>query len=173
VAATLAAPPFESESVVDRAALLRSLSGDPVSLGIIGALGLGAVAAMVFAGIGFLVSATVSVSERVGEFALLRALGLSGRQLAVWLSLESAFLLFIGLLAGSALGVLLAWLVLPFATLTQTGAPPVPQPTVVVPWQAVVPAWILAVVLLVVTIVIVRRQLPAVRISGVLRARDE
>jgi hypothetical protein len=173
VAATLAAPPFESESVVDREALLRALSGDPVSLGIIGALGLGAVAAMVFAGIGFLVSATVSVSERVGEFALLRALGLSGRQLAVWLSLESAFLLFVGLLAGSALGVLLAWLVLPFATLTQTGAPPVPQPTVVVPWQAVVPAWILAVVLLVVTIVIVRRQLPAVRISGVLRARDE
>jgi hypothetical protein len=91
----------------------------------------------------------------------------------VWLSVESAFLLFVGLLAGSGLGVLLAWLVLPFATLTQTGAPAVPSPTVVVPWQAIVPTWLLAVVLLAVTVVIVRRQLPAVRISGVLRARDE
>jgi hypothetical protein len=169
----LDAAPFENQEVVDRVAVARSLSTDPVSLGLIGALGLGSVAAMVFAAIGFIVSATVSTSERVGEFALLRALGLSGRQLAVWLSVESAFLLFVGLLAGSALGVLMAWLVLPFATLTETGLPAIPSPVVVVPWQAIAPTWALAVVLLAVTILIVRRQLPSVRISGVLRARDE
>jgi hypothetical protein len=173
VAARLAEPPFESEAIVDRAAIARSLTTDPVSLGLIGALGLGAVAAMVFAAIGFVVSATVSTSERVGEFALLRALGLSGRQLAVWLSLESAVLLFVGLAAGSALGVLLAWLVLPFATVTETGVAAVPGPIVVVPWQAVAPTIVLAVGLLLVTVLLVRRQVPSVRISGVLRARDE
>jgi hypothetical protein len=62
--------------------------------------------------------------------------------------------------------------VLPFATLTGTGAPAVPGAIVVVPWQAIVPTWLLAVVLLGVTILIVRRQLPSVRISGVLRARE-
>jgi hypothetical protein len=173
VAARLAELPFESEAIIDRAAIARSLTTDPVSLGLIGALGLGSVAAMVFAAIGFVVSATVSTSERVGEFALLRALGLSGRQLAVWLSLESAVLLFVGLAAGSALGVLLAWLVLPFATVTETGVPAVPGPIVVVPWQAIAPTVVLAIGLLLVTVFLVRRQVPSVRISGVLRARDE
>jgi len=173
VVAALGAGPYEADAITGRTALAQSLTSEPVSLGVIGVLGLGAVAALVFAGIGFVVSATVSTAERVGEFALLRALGLSTRQLSVWLSVESAFLLVVGLLAGSALGLLLAWLVLPFATLTDTGAVPVPTPTVVVPWQAIAPTWVMAVVLLAVTVLIVRRQLPAMRISGVLRGRDE
>jgi hypothetical protein len=173
VVAALGAGPYAADRITARAALARTLSTEPVSLGVIGVLGLGAIAALVFAGIGFVVSATVSTAERVGEFALLRALGLSGRQLSVWLSLESAFLLVVGLVAGSLLGLLLAWLVLPFATLTETGALPVPTPVVVVPWQAIAPTWALAVALLLVTVVIVRRQLPAMKISGVLRGRDE
>jgi FtsX-like permease family len=173
VVAALGAGNYGADAITGRAALTQALSTEPVSLGVIGVLGLGAVAALVFAGIGFVVSATVSTAERVGEFALLRALGLSTRQLSVWLSVESAFLLVVGLLAGSALGLLLAWLVLPFATLTDTGAVPVPTPIVVVPWQAIAPTWVMAVVLLAVTVLVVRRQLPAMRISGVLRGRDE
>jgi hypothetical protein len=173
VADAVRGSPIAASLVIDRATLGESLATDPVSLGIIGALGLGAVAALVFAAIGFIVSATVSTTERMGEFALLQALGLSGRQLVVWLSLESAFLLGIGLLAGVALGLLLAWLVLPFATLTATGAAAVPAPVVVVPWAAILPASLLAAVLLAVTMLVVRRQLPSVSLSGVLRARDE
>lgn len=171
VLAELRAPAREAAKVIGRDELTRTLSTDPVPLGLIGVLGLGSIAAMVFAGIGFLVSSTVSTSERLGEFALLRALGLSNRQLALWLSIESVFLLVIGLLAGSLLGGLLAWLVLPFATLTQTGAPPVPAPAVIVPWQAVIPLDVGAVVLFVLSVWLVRRQLPDVRISGVLRGR--
>ena len=172
VVAALARPPNSAGEVVGRTALAESLAGDPVSLGVIGVLGLGSLAAMVFAAIGFVVSATVSTSERIGEFALLRALGLSSSQLSVWLSLESAFLLGIGLVAGAGLGVLLAWLVLPFATLTSTGAAPVPTPVVVVPWQALLPLAAVVAGLLVVTIVVVRRQVPATEISAVLRVRD-
>jgi ABC-type antimicrobial peptide transport system permease subunit len=150
-----------------------ALARDPVPLGVIGVLGLGSFAAMTFAAVGFVVSATVSTTERLGEFALLRALGLSARELAVWLSLENVFLLAVGLLAGTGLGLLLAWLVLPFATLTQTGAAPVPTPVVVVPIDGIVPPYVLALVLFAITVVIVRRQLPAIRISDVLRGRDE
>jgi predicted lysophospholipase L1 biosynthesis ABC-type transport system permease subunit len=159
-----------AQSVIGRDELARSLATDPVPLGLIGVLGLGSLAAMLFAGIGFLVSSTVSTSERIGEFALLRALGLSAGQLSLWLSIESVFLLAVGLLAGSLLGLLLAWLVLPFATLTQTGAAPIPPPVVVVPWEAIVPVYVAAIVLFVLSIWLVRRQLPDVRISGVLRA---
>jgi len=163
-------PSASARSVIGRDELARDLSTDPVPLGLIGILGLGSLAAMLFAGIGFLVSSTVSTSQRLAEFALLRALGLSTGQLALWLSIESIFLLVVGLVAGSVLGLVLAWLVLPFATLTQTGAAPIPAPVVVVPWEAIVPVYLAAVVLFVVSIWLVRRQLPDIRISGVLRA---
>ncbi len=168
---TLRKPASEAGQVVGRDELTARLSTDPVPLGLIGVLGLGSIAAMLFAGIGFLVSSTVTTSERLGEFALLRAIGLSNRQLALWLSIESVFLLVVGLIAGSLLGVALAWLVLPFATLTQTGVPPVPAPAVVVPWQAVVPLYAGAFVLFLLSVWLVRRQMADVRITGVLRGR--
>ena len=86
-------------------------------------------------------TATVSANERLGEFALLRALGLSMRQLSWWLSIESLFLLIVGLVAGAILGAVLAWLVLPFTTLTQTGAEPVPAPAVVMPLGILLPVY--------------------------------
>jgi hypothetical protein len=166
-------PSASARAVIGRDELATNLATDPVPLGLIGVLGLGSLAAMLFAGIGFLVSSTVSTSERLGEFALLRALGLSGGQLALWLSIESVFLLVVGLAAGSLLGLVLAWLVLPFATLTQTGIAPVPAPIVVVPWEAIVPVYLAAVVLFVLSTWLVRRQLPDVRIGGVLRAGQD
>jgi hypothetical protein len=172
VAATLARPPFEAAQVVGRDALTVALATDPVPLGVIGVLGLGSIAAMAFAAIGFVVSASVSTDERRGEFALLRALGLSNRQLSLWLALENTFLLVIGLVLGSALGLLLAWLVLPFVTVTGTGAAAVPAPVIVIPWAAIAPIWVLAGLLLLVTVVAVRRQLPSAAIGGVLRAGD-
>ena len=140
---------------------------------VIGILGLGSIAALVFAAIGFLVTTTVSTQERLGEFALLKALGLAPRQLFRWLTLESIALLVVGLLAGVLLGIVLAWLTLPFATLTATGEPPVPAPVVVVPLDALLPTLVLAVFLVVASMVLVRRLVPAARTSAVLRAKDE
>ena len=165
--------PLAAVDVIGRASLTRSLASDPISLGIIGALGLGALAALAFASIGFIVSATVSTSERVTEFAILRALGLSARELSAWVSLENAFLLVFGLVAGSFLGILLAWLVLPFATLTETGAVAVPSPEVVVPLEAIAPLYLAALVLFAVTVVIVTRQVRRAGITTVLRSGEE
>ncbi|MFL5725290.1 MAG: FtsX-like permease family protein [Chloroflexota bacterium] len=165
--------PVAAIEVVGRASLTRDLASDPVSLGIIGALGLGALAALAFASIGFIVSATVTSSERIGEFAILRALGLSGRELSAWVSFENAFLLIFGLLAGTVLGIVLAWLVLPFATLTETGAAAVPTPQIVVPWAAMVPLYAAAAVLFLVTVLIVSRQVRRAGISTVLRSGDD
>jgi hypothetical protein len=164
--------PTTAEDVIGRIELAAELSSDPIGLGVIGALGLGTAAALVFAAIGFLVSAASSATERFGEFALLRALGLSGRDLSTWLTLENAFLLAVGLVAGSAVGLVLAWVVLPVSTLTDTGAPTVPPAAVVIPWQDYAPIWLLAGLLLVLSVVVVTRTIRAVRISSVLRARD-
>ncbi len=168
----LRATPQLAATTVDRASLEASLAISPLPLAIIGALLLGSVAALVFAALGLVVSAAVSTGERLGEFALLRALGLSARQLSAWLSLENAFLLGVGLVAGSALGLVLAWLVLPLVTLSPTGDAVVPAVSVVVPWPALVPIYLLSAGLLILIVVVVRRELLRLRVSDVLRARD-
>jgi hypothetical protein len=172
-AAGVANGPDPAATVTTRAGVERGLRTDPVALGVIGLLGLGSLAAMAFAAIGFVVNATVSTAEREGELALLRALGLSGGQLSAWLSLEHAFLLVAGLGGGIGLGVLLAWLVLPFSTLTTTGEPAVPTPVVVVPPEGLLPIAVLALLVFVVTLLVLRRQLLGLRIGNALRARDE
>ena len=160
-------------TVLSRPSREQSLLTDPVPLGVIGVLGLGSVAAMLFAAIGFVVAATISTRERLGEFALLRALGLSARELSGWLWLENAFLLVIGTGGGLALGALLAYVVLPVSTLTANGAPAIPSPIVELPLTAMAPVLVVAIIVFVLTILVLRRQLLQVRVGDVLRGRDE
>ena len=173
VASAVLAGPDRDATIVTAAAREEALLADPIPRGVIGVLGLGSWAALIFAAIGFIVSATVSTRERLGEFALLRALGLSGRQLSIWLALEHAFLLVTGIVAGIGLGVLLAWLVLPFATLTTTGAAVVPPPIVVIPWPSLLPIVLAAAIVLAASLLVLRGQLLGIRIGDVLRGQDE
>ena len=137
VAQVLRAPPYSSAEVVDRVGMTDRLTRDPVALGISGALSLGFVAAGVFAVLGFAVSAAVSTSERTTEFAVLRSLGLSSRQLSGWLALEGGITVLLSLVGGIVLGGLVAWLVLPFVSLAGEGGRPFPEVVVELPWEAV------------------------------------
>ena len=137
VARLLRAPPFSSAEVADRAGIADRLTRDPVALGISGALSLGFVAAAVFAVVGFAVSAAVSTAERTTEFAVLRSLGLSDRQLSAWLALEGGIVAALALAGGIVLGALVAWLVLPYVSLAGEGGRPFPEVVVELPWQAV------------------------------------
>jgi hypothetical protein len=138
VLASLETPPLNSFATEGVQELVDELVSDPVALGTIGALTVGFVAAAVFAAVGFAVSATVSARERLVEFALLRALGLSPRQLGSWLVLEQGALVVASLALGTAVGVLLTAVILPLITLTQSGGPAVPDVIVVYPWRTVV-----------------------------------
>jgi hypothetical protein len=173
VMAALTQPVYSAGRIVGREATAQSLTADPVALGLLGALTLGAFAAAAFAAIGFVVSAVAAARERLEEFALLRALGLSGSQLVVWQSLEQAFTLLIGASIGLGLGVVLAWLVLPAATLTQSGAPPVPPAVVVVPWRSLVPLAIVGLLLLASTVLLVSRLLRTADVVAILRSGEE
>jgi ABC-type antimicrobial peptide transport system permease subunit len=137
IARTLGDAPYSSWKIDDRFSQAELLRTDPVALGIIGALSLGFVSAALFAVIGFVVSAAVSAHERLTEFSLLRALGLSPRQLSGWLSLENGLLVLISLVGGTALGLLMAWMVLPFVTLTQDASAVVPGIIVAIPWGSI------------------------------------
>ena len=165
--------PIASQSVVSQADVGRSLAADPVALGVIGGLSIGFVAAAVFAVVGFIVSASVSARERVTEFALLRALGLSSRQLSVWLSLENAVLAVVSLVAGTLLGLLLAWLVLPFITVTQGATTPYPPVDVEVPWGLVAILVAAGTLALGATVVSLAWLLPRIGLADVLRMSED
>jgi hypothetical protein len=137
VARAVRAPPYSSVEVADRAGIVDRLTRDPVALGISGALSLGFVAAAVFAVVGFAVSAAVSTAERTTEFAVLRSLGLSDRQLSAWLALEGGIVAALALAGGVVLGALVAWLVLPYVSLASEGGRPFPEVVVELPWEAV------------------------------------
>lgn len=173
VADTIRASSPHSATVMDAAMNLASLEADPIGLGTLGALLLGSLAAAAFAVLGFLVGAWVAARERVTEFALLRALGLSRGQLTRWLAVESAFILGLGVLAGTGIGLLLAWLIVPATLLGANGEPVVPVPTLGIPWGLVGLVYLAAIPLLALSIAIVRGALPGRNVATILRAAEE
>jgi len=173
VTAALREAPIRSAAVLGQVERARDLSTDPVALGVIGAFAIGFMAAAVFAILGFVVNAAVSARERVTEFALLRAIGLSGGQLSAWLSLESAGLAVISLVAGTALGLLLAWVVLPFVTVTQQAVAPIPSVEIVVPWTMIGLLVTASVIVLAVTIAGITLLLRRLGLAAVLRMGED
>jgi hypothetical protein len=129
--------PFGSVGVVSRRQLERALLEDPIPLGVIGALALGFVVAAAFAVVGFAAGAAATSRSRMLEFAVLRSLGLQTRQLTGWITLENVLVVVLSALGGTALGILVSWLVLPYVALGGSGAAPVPPVRLAVPWETV------------------------------------
>jgi hypothetical protein len=164
---------YGAQAVTARSQRAEALLTDPVALGVIGALVLGALAAAGFAVVGFAVSSVVGARERLTEFALLRAMGLSPRQLFGWLSLENAFLLAIGVLGGTGLGLALAWAVLPFVTLTQQATAVVPPVRVVIPWELVAVLAGVGALAMGLSILLLGDALRRMRVANTLRLGEE
>ncbi len=133
VAAALSVGPAALQGVRSRVIETESHLNDPIALAISGMLILAAAAAAGFAAIGFAAAAWASTQSRLAEFAVARALGLSGRQIGGWLVLEQAFPVATGVGWGIALGLALEWLVLPAVTLAPGGGPALPPALVAVP----------------------------------------
>jgi hypothetical protein len=133
----LLAAPYSTGQVTSRIDEELILASDPEAIGTVGSLMLGFVAAGVLAAVGFGVNASVSARERLLEFGLLRASGLSRRQLWGWLTVESLVVVVFSFIIGTVLGAVLASLVLPLTTVTQAGARVLPDPIVVNPWMTI------------------------------------
>jgi hypothetical protein len=150
-----------------RSAAAQDRLDDPLALGTRGALGLAAIAAILFGIIGFAAAAWRSVRTRRPELAVARALGVGSRQATAWLALELGFQLAIGICGGILLGMALAWAVLPSVSLTPDGTLAMPVPVIVVPWD------LLALVILAGVVVLVAMLLPLRRLGrGATLARD-
>ncbi|MDH3292849.1 MAG: ABC transporter permease [Acidimicrobiia bacterium] len=137
VAGRLAGPPFNSADVVDRDARFRRFRSDPAAVAMIGAYSVGFMAAAVFAVLVFLATTAVSARERRGEYTLLRAFGVTQRQLVRWTVTERLLVVTAGVVLGTALGYLLSATVLPLVSLGRLGAATVPAVRVRYPWLTI------------------------------------
>ncbi len=127
--------PFEAEFVYDRARLLAESDVDPLARAGWRALLVGAFATvLLLASIGFFVHVYSSFREREQQFAVLRSIGLSTRQLAAIVWLEQAVQVLGGMALGTWMGVRLVSAVMPFMGHDETGGRVVPPFAVQVDW---------------------------------------
>lgn len=97
----------------DRFTILDRLHSDPLALTLSGLLAIGTVAALALAILGDLLASWLSARTRLTNFAVLRALGTSPRQVASVLIWEQGLIYLTGLLLGLGFGLLLAVTVIP------------------------------------------------------------
>lgn len=134
-AAALARDPVVT--VTDLGTLTRRLGDDPLADGLRGALTLGFVAALVFAGLGFLISAVASARARATEFALFKALGVTFGQTLGLLMAEQSFVIASSLTGGVLLAIVVAAAVVPAIVLTGQTSAVTPPVLLDIPWPSV------------------------------------
>jgi putative ABC transport system permease protein len=107
----------------------------PERQGLFGLLSVGFIAAAGLTVIGFLVYAVVSFQRRFIELGMLRAIGLSTRQMASYLAGELAALILTGVTLGAGLGVWASTLFIPYFQVGSDKTALVPPFVVQVAWQ--------------------------------------
>lgn len=170
---SLRGDPFSSTSVTTRGEVHEDFALDPTSLGTIGSLLVGLVAAMILAAIGFLVNVVVTNRSRQSQFALMRAIGLPNSQLLRWVTIENGVVVIFALATGVGLGVVLSEIVLPLTAVTQQATSVVPPVQVIYPWMRITILVLAVVIMFFAALFITRTMLRRLRPATLLRAGDE
>lgn len=148
VRAALSKGYLQLDGLNDRRAIIESLSHDPLYVALTGSLGIGILVVLLLALVGNLSTLWLQARSRLTNFALLRALGSTSRQIASLLVLEQSMVYGMAIGLGIVFGFLLSFLVLPayiFTNIVTAGidqinisdfyaAQSVPPIQLVVPW---------------------------------------
>ncbi|MBN1994859.1 MAG: ABC transporter permease [Anaerolineae bacterium] len=110
---------------------------DPGRQGLFGLLSVGFGAAALFTILGFLLYALFSFRQRFIELGVLRAIGLSAGQMAIFLAWELAFLILSGLGLGTGLGILVSDLFIPYLQIGADAVSLTPPFLVEIAWPAI------------------------------------
>jgi ABC-type lipoprotein release transport system permease subunit len=128
LAVSLGLEPFDLDNTTDRETELRRIASNPlIAAGGAGILYLSFGAVLLLVGVALLVSLWVSVQRRRGEFAVLRAMGLSRGQVVRLLAFEYAVVAILGLVGGAYLGRMVGTRMLSFLNIDEDGRPAEPS----------------------------------------------
>ncbi len=138
---TLRESKFHSQAVLSLADAAAAGQANPVSAGMRGLLLVGAVTAALLAVLGSIIQSLLATRQRARQFAVLRTIGMAGRELTGLLLGEQVVVYLFGLVGGTILGLLLATATLPFLQFSNTTVDPstlgIPPYVLTFNWQAV------------------------------------
>jgi ABC-type antimicrobial peptide transport system permease subunit len=124
-----------SANVFDFEQLRLAQQKDPlIAAGWEGILFLSFAAILMLSAIGFLIYSYLTAQKRTLEFAVLRTMGFSRRQIATVVGFEQVFVVGLGMLAGSLMGLRLGSLMIKYMGLTETGDAVLPPMLLHVSW---------------------------------------
>jgi putative ABC transport system permease protein len=126
----------------------------PERQGVFGLLSVGFVAAAFLTALGFLFYAALSFQRRFVELGMLRAIGLSARQLGALLGIEQVLIVGVGMLAGTIVGVSASTLFIPFLQVRGGQHPATPPFLVSIAWDQIQVIYMIFGALLVFAVVI-------------------
>ncbi len=126
----------------------------PERQGLFGLLSVGFAAAALLTVLGFFLYALFSFRRRFIELGILRAIGLSPGQMTVFLAWELAFLILIGLSAGTGLGAWVSELFIPYLQVGSGPSARTPPFLVEIAWPAIFRIYILFGLLFVIALVV-------------------
>jgi putative ABC transport system permease protein len=110
----------------DASAMIAEEKTKMERVGVFGTLSIGFMAAVAMAGIGLLLYSYASLRERLYRLAVLRAIGLDLRQIAIQITMEYALLTICGAVIGALIGAAASAFFAPFFTVTGERGFPLP-----------------------------------------------
>lgn len=149
----LQAKGIQAEGLFDRVDIRAAQAADPlIAASWEGILFLSFAAVLLLTGLGFAVYATLAVQSRSLEFAILRTMGFTNRQVLGLVSFEQLFVIVAGVAVGTVLGFPLGRLMIGYLGVTESGTDPVPPLVSQVSWSAVLTVYSLLAVVFIGTI---------------------
>jgi putative ABC transport system permease protein len=126
------------DGVVDLLTVSEELAADPLTkAGWNALLGMSFVVVLLVSAFGFMVHAYVTYQDRVGEFALLRTIGLSMRQLLALVAVEQIMVLLPAIAVGIVMGGRVGGTIVPYLSNSGDGLRSVPPTITQIDWTGV------------------------------------
>ena len=122
---------------------IRAQQRRPERQGLFGLLSVGFVSSALLTVLGFLLYALFSFRRRFIEMGMLRAIGLSIRQMTSLLAAELAFLVLLGIGVGTALGVFASRLFVPFLQIGASTQSQYPPFQIEIAWFSIIEIYVL------------------------------
>ncbi len=122
---------------------IRAEQRRPERQGLFGLLSVGFVSSALLTVLGFLLYALFSFRRRFIEMGMLRAIGLSIKQMTALLAAELAFLVLLGIGVGTALGVFASRLFVPFLQIGASAQSQFPPFQIQIAWLSIVQIYVL------------------------------
>ncbi len=165
---------YHADKFYDVQSMIADQKSDPLAAaGWGGILLISFVGVVLVSGLGFVVYAYLAARGRHLEFAVLRTLGFSWRQIVSLVCLEQILVIGLGMGIGTLLGNRLSRIMMPFLQVTEKGETVIPPFVMMIDWRTIGVAYVILAIAFVVTISLVVLFFSRVALHRALRMGDE